>query len=92
MYSLNNLFSIGCQPHPPTPKKSNLLLSMGLDTNASVFVLSHAFFVSVQCTVHGTRKYRFQYIFFLKLDFIVLFTHLKIILLQYFQFLVFSFQ
>ena len=41
--------------------------------------------------VHGTHKLHFSEIFSLKIGPTVLFTHLKIILLQYFQFSVFSF-
>ena len=40
------------------------------------------------CTVHGSYKLQFSVTFSLKMDLTVLFTHLKIILLQYFQFLV----
>ena len=42
----------------------------------------------VPCTVYGTHKSHFSATFSLKMDSTVLFTHLKIILLQYFQFLV----
>ena len=42
----------------------------------------------VPCTVHGTYKFHFSSIFSLKMDLTVLFTYLKIILLQCFQFLV----
>ena len=45
----------------------------------------------VMCTVHGTHKLHFSSIFSLKIGPTVLFTHLKIILLQYFQFSFFSF-
>ena len=38
------------------------------------------------CTVYGTHKYGFGQIFSLKLGLTTLFTHLKMILLQYFQF------
>ena len=43
--------------------------------------------------VHCSRSHKFYFsaIFSLKMDSTVLFTHLKIILLQYFQFLIFSF-
>ena len=37
-------------------------------------------------TIYETYKYHFSIIFSLKIDLTVLFTHLKIILLQYFQF------
>ena len=40
----------------------------------------------VQCTIYETRKYFFLAKTTLKLGLTVLFTHLKIILLQYFQF------
>ena len=40
----------------------------------------------VLCTVHGTHKPQFSAIFSLKIGPTVLFTHLKIILLQYVQF------
>ena len=43
-----------------------------------------------RCTVHGSHKFHFSTIFSLKNDPTVLFTHLKIILLQCFQFSVFS--
>ena len=46
----------------------------------------------VPCTVHETHKPLFSTIFSLKMGFKALFTHLKIILLQHFQFSVFSFQ
>ena len=39
-----------------------------------------------QCTVHGTHKLHFSVTFSLKIGPTILFTHLKIILLQYFQF------
>ena len=42
-----------------------------------------------QCT-DGTHKLHFLVIFLLKMGLIVLFTHLKIILLQYFQFSIVS--
>ena len=42
-------------------------------------------------TVHGFYKLHFSTIFSLKMGSTALFTHLKIILLQYFQFSVFSF-
>ena len=45
----------------------------------------------VSCTVHKTHTPYFLVIFSLKIGLTVLFTHLKIILLQYFQFSVFSF-
>ena len=48
------------------------------------------FFLQVSCTVHEIHKYHIQQLFFVKLGLIVLFTHLKIILLQYFQFSVIS--
>ena len=40
----------------------------------------------VPCTVHGTHKSLYLVTFSLKIGLMVLFTHLKIILLQYFQF------
>ena len=43
-----------------------------------------------RCTVYGSHKLHFSATFSLKNDPIVLFTHLKIILLQCFQFSVFS--
>ena len=43
------------------------------------------------CTVHGPHKLHFLLIFSLKMGLIALFTYLKIILLQCFQFSVFSF-
>ena len=39
-----------------------------------------------ECTVYETHKHHFSAIFSLKLGLTILFTHLKIILLQYFQF------
>ena len=39
------------------------------------------------CTVYKTHKLHFSAIFLLKMGFMVLFTHLKFILLQYFPFL-----
>ena len=44
----------------------------------------------VSCTIHKTRKYSFLVKNILKLGLTVLFTHLKIILLKYFQFLTIS--
>ena len=43
----------------------------------------------VPCTIHGTHKPHFLAKFSLKMDLTALFTHLKIILLQYFQFSIF---
>ena len=43
------------------------------------------------CTVHGSHRHQFSATFSLKMGPTVLFTHLKIILLQCFQFSVFSF-
>ena len=43
------------------------------------------------CTVHGSHKVHFSATFSLKLGLTTLFRHLNIILLQYFQFSVFSF-
>ena len=40
----------------------------------------------VPCAVHETHKPLFSIKFLLKMDSMTLFTHLKIILLQYFQF------
>ena len=40
----------------------------------------------VPCTVHGTKKSFFSITFLLKIGLTTLFTYLKIILLQYFQF------
>ena len=40
----------------------------------------------VPCAVHETHKSLFSINFLLKMDSMTLFTHLKIILLQYFQF------
>ena len=48
------------------------------------------FFLWVPCTVHGTHKYLHSTTFSLKLDPTALFTHSKIILLQCFQFSIFS--
>ena len=45
----------------------------------------------VPCTIHETRKPHFSATFSLKMGLKVLFTHLKIILLQYFQFSIFSY-
>ena len=45
----------------------------------------------VPYTVYGTHKYHFSTIFSLKIGLTILFTHLKIILLQCFQFQFFSF-
>ena len=50
-------------------------------------VVSHQW---IQCTVYETHKLFFSATFSLKISPTVLFTHLKIILLQYFQFLVLS--
>ena len=47
-------------------------------------------FLVVQCTVHGTYKPLFSTKLLLKMGFTALFTHLKIILLQCFQFSFFS--
>ena len=44
----------------------------------------------VLCTVHGTYKFHFSATFSLKISLTALFTYLKIILLQCFQFSVFS--
>ena len=44
----------------------------------------------ISCTVHGTYKLHFSSTFSLKMDLTVLFTRLKIILLQCFQFSVFN--
>ena len=44
------------------------------------------FFQWVSCTVHETNKLIFLAKLLLKMGLTVLFTHLKIILLQYFQF------
>ena len=43
------------------------------------------------CTVHGSYKLHFLSTFSLKMGLTILFIHLKIILLQCFQFLVFNF-
>ena len=53
---------------------------------------AEAFFLWVPCTVHETHKYLHLVTFKKKkkISLTVLFTHLKIILLQYFQFLVFN--
>ena len=40
----------------------------------------------ILCTVHETHKLHFSATFSLKMGLMILFTHLKIILLQYFQF------
>ena len=48
------------------------------------------FFQWVLCTVHGTHKPLFSTKLSLKIGHTALFTHLKIILLQYFQFSVLS--
>ena len=45
----------------------------------------------VTCTVHDTHKLHFSTTFSLKMGSTALFTHLKIILLQCFQFSIFSF-
>ena len=45
----------------------------------------------VSCTIHRTHKLHFLATFSLKMGLTILFTYLKIILLQYFQFSVFSF-
>ena len=60
------------------------------------FCFSRTFWLSQQwtvhqCTVHGSHKVHFSATFSLKLGLTTLFKHLNIILLQYFQFLVFSF-
>ena len=43
------------------------------------------------CTVYGPTNFTFQQLFLLKMGPTILFTHLKIILLQCFQFSVFNF-
>ena len=54
---------------------------------ATLFNFSTLFRISVSpCTVYGTYKSHFSVTFSLKMGFTVLFTHLKIILLQCFQF------
>ena len=58
-----------------------------LEKRVSVAVFS---FQWVLCTVHGTHKPLYSATFSLKMGLTALFTHLKIILLQCFQFLVFS--
>ena len=64
-----------------------------LSTFASMFVCLVFFFQAVivdysheQCIIHGTHKLHFSVTFSLKMGPTILFTHLKIILLQYFQF------
>ena len=42
--------------------------------------------IIILCTVYGSHKLHFSAIFSLQMGYTVLFTHLKIILLQYFQF------
>ena len=67
-----------------------LTLSVCLDCTKNNRCLRLCFFVWVSCIVHETCKYGFQQIFSLKLAPTTLLTHLKIILLQYFQFSVIS--
>ena len=55
------------------------------------FSFSYTFWLSRQwtvhlCTVHGSHKLHFSTTFSLKMGSMILFTYLKIILLQYFQF------
>ena len=45
----------------------------------------------VLCTVHGTHEPHFSVTFSLKIGSTILFTHLKVILLLYFQFSIFSY-
>ena len=54
----------------------------------SIFLIFQLLFINmwVSCTVHEIHKLHFLAIFSLKIGFTALFTHLKIILLQYFQF------
>ena len=71
-----------------------MILREHLDVAEILLIVHLAFFVGpvmwVPCTVHGTHKSLIYANFSLKLGPTILFTYLKIILLQYFQFLVFS--
>ena len=55
-----------------------------------VFPNKSVFFFWLSYTVHRIYKYHIQQLFSLKLSLTALFTHLKIILLQYFLFSVIS--
>ena len=58
---------------------------------ASVYVFAGVWhFVWVLCSIYGTYKPLFLVKFSLKMGLTILFTHLKIILLQYFQFSIIS--
>ena len=57
-----------------------------MDTKFAFAFVHSMRFVWVPCTVHETRKYIFLTKTTLKLGSTILFTHLKIILLQCFQF------
>ena len=59
---------------------------MSIAANVDFLTVNSAF---VHCL--RTHKYYFLTIFSLKIGPMILFTHLKIILLQYFQFSIFSF-
>ena len=59
-------------------------ISARLDTEFAFVFVHSVRFVWVPCTIHGTYKYFFLAKTTLKLDLMALFTHLKIILLQYF--------
>ena len=62
-----------------------------MNSNRTIWLFSHiSAYQWVSCTVHGTHKSHFLVIFLLKISLTVLFTYLKIILLQCFQFSIFS--
>ena len=69
---------------------SKRTFSLRLDSIYVTSRLAFGLFVSVPCTVHWTRKYFFPIKNNFKIELITLFTHLKIILLQCFQFSIFN--
>ena len=66
--------------------KKYCIIRWSLDSVFELALHVCVFFLWIPCTVYGTRKYFFPVKTTLKLDPTVLFTHLKIILLYYFQF------
>ena len=66
-------------------KQISLLWPLFINSSRTIWLFSHiSAHQWVPCTVHKTHKPHFLAIFLLKIGPTVLFTHLKIILLQYF--------
>ena len=64
-----------------------LVFSFQLYPNGPLVTISNKLVTNfISCTIHGTHKHHFSATFSLKMGPTVLFTHLKIILLQCFQF------